>query len=244
MKVICIVQARTGSTRLPAKVLKKICNKTILEHVIDRLKRIDNIDEIVIATTTLEQDNAIVAEAARLKVPAFRGSENDVLSRYYNCSKQFNADIVVRITSDCPLIDKKITKQIIKYYLDNYPKFDYVSNTIERTFPRGLDTEVFSFKALEKAFYEAESQSEREHVTPYIWCNPDIFKMGQYIGFEDFSNLRWTLDTKEDFVLINEIYKYLYEEFGNDFDSSDILKLYNKYEELLSINDEIEQKKI
>jgi len=244
MKVVCIVQARVGSTRLPGKVLKKICGKTILEHDIDRLRRVKEIDKIVIATTTLKKDNAIVEECERLGVMYFRGSEDDVLSRYYYAAKENNADIVVRITSDCPLIDPEISENIIKYYIDNKNKYDYVSNTIDRTYPRGLDTEVFSFKVLERAFKEAVSLRDKEHVTPYIWNNPQIFKSAQYKNHKDYSHLRWTLDTEEDFELINKIYNLLYPNMNSKFKFQNILNLYYEYPELKNINDNIKQKEV
>lgn len=244
MNTVCVIQARIGSTRLPGKVLKKICGKTILEHDIDRLKRVKNIDEIVIATTTLEKDNVIVKEAKRLGIKYFRESEENVLSRYYYAAKENNAEVIVRVTSDCPLIDSEITESIIQYYVDNSSKYDYVSNTIKRTYPRGLDTEVFSINALKKAFNEATLDSNKEHVTPYIWSNPNIFRLGYFINNVDYSDLRWTLDTKEDFELINRIYGYLYEEKGNDFNMNEILDLYKKHPELKKINENIEQKKL
>lgn len=244
MNVVCIMQARMGSTRLPGKVLKKVCGKAVLEHDIDRLKRVKNIDKIVIATTTLERDDIIIQEAKRLDITCFRGSEEDVLSRYYYAAKENNGDVVVRITSDCPLIDSEVTEKIIQYYLDNNDKYDYVSNTIDRTYPRGLDTEVFSFKALEKAFIEAESLRDKEHVTPYIWDNPRIFRLAQYKNEIDYSDLRWTLDTVEDFELINRIYSNLYQCKGNNFNIQDILVLYSEYPEFRKINNHVEQKNI
>lgn len=242
MKVVCIVQARIGSTRLPGKVLKKICGKTVLEHDIDRLRKIKNIDEIIIATTILEKDNAIVKECERLGVKYFTGSEEDVLSRYYYAAKENNADIVVRVTSDCPLIDSGVSEKIIQYYLDNINKYDYVSNTIERTYPRGLDTEVFSLKALEKAFNESKLQRDREHVTPYIWSNSDIFKLYHYKNDKDYSELRWTLDTKEDYRLISSIY----ENFRNEkcFSMHEIIKLLERNPEIKYINRYVQQKEI
>lgn len=243
MNVVCIIQARMGSTRLPGKVLKKICGKTVLEHDIDRLRRITNINRIVIATTILEKDNAVVNEAERLGITYFRGSEEDVLSRYYYTAKENNADAIVRVTSDCPLIDSEISEKIIQFYLNNTEKYDYVSNTIDRTYPRGLDTEVFSFKTLEKAFNEAETQRDREHVTPYIWDNPNTFRIYQYKNEIDYSHLRWTLDTVEDFKLIESIYNYLYTEKGNDFVMEDIVQLLKNYPELEEINKNIQQKK-
>ncbi|GLC32338.1 glycosyltransferase family protein [Clostridium omnivorum] len=244
MKVVCIMQARTGSTRLPGKVLKIICGKTVLEHDIDRLKRVKNIDEIIIATTTHEKDDVIVEEANRLGVKHYRGSENDVLSRYYYAAKENVADIIVRVTSDCPLIDSEVTEKIIQYYVDNKNKYDYVSNTINRTYPRGLDTEAFSFNVLEKAFNEAVSSRDREHVTPYIWDNPTVFSLFQYKNDIDYSNLRWTLDTTEDYELINRIYSSLYPLKGNEFNMNDIIELYNAFPVLREINKNIEQKKV
>lgn len=242
MKVVCIMQSRMGSTRLPGKILKKICGKTVLEHDIYRLKKIEQIDEIVIATTIEEKDDVVEEEAKRLKVSCFRGSEDDVLDRYYNAAKDNNADVVVRVTSDCPLIDSFVSGQIIQYYLDNIEKYDYVSNTIDRTYPRGLDTEVFSFKALEKAYSEAKIQRDREHVTPYIWDNSDMFRIFQYKGDGDYSDYRWTLDTEEDFILINKIYEQLYRE--RYFGMQEILDLYSKDKSLININSKIKQKEI
>ncbi|RXM78527.1 acylneuraminate cytidylyltransferase [Clostridium tetani] len=243
MKVVCIVQARVGSTRLPGKVLRKICGKTVLEHNIERLRRIKNIDEIVIATTVLEKDNPIVEEAKRLNVKYFRGSEEDVLSRYYYAAKENNADVVVRVTSDCPLIDSEVSEKIIQYYLDNKEIYDYVSNTIERTYPRGLDTEVFSFSILKKTFIETKKDYEREHVTPYIYQNVDKFRIEQYKNDIDYSKYRWTLDTKEDFQVIKKIYENLYT--GNKmFDFNSILKFISENPYIAKINENIKQKKL
>lgn len=243
MNVVCIIQARVGSTRLPKKVLREICGKTVLEHDVDRLKKVKNIDKIVIATTTEEKDIEIVSEAERLEINYFRGSEKDVLSRYYYAAKVYNADVVVRVTSDCPLLDPDVTEATIKYYLDNKEKYDYVSNTLERTFPRGLDTEVFSFEALEKAFNEATLDRDREHVTAYIYTNKERFSLAYYKSNTDYSIYRWTLDTEEDFKLINIIYNELYEE-EKVFKMNDILNLFSKRRELLEINRDIEQKEI
>lgn len=243
MKVVCIMQARVGSSRLPEKVLKEIAGKTVLEHDVDRLKRVKSIDEIVIATTVEERDSKIVDEANRLGVKFFRGSENDVLSRYYFAAKENNADVVVRVTSDCPLIDSEVTNEIIKFYLDRYPKYDYVSNTVDRTYPRGLDTEVFSIKALEKAFTDAKENFQREHVTPFIWGNNEEFSTCQFKDAEDNSHLRLTLDTEEDLELITEVYSELYE-LNNEFRLKEVINLFKRRPELIYINKEIHQKKI
>lgn len=243
MNVVCIVQARVGSTRLPEKVLKKICGKTVLEHDIDRLKQVKNLNNLVIATTTLEDDNKIEKLVTKLGVDCFRGSSEDVLSRYYFAAKKYKADVIVRVTSDCPLIDYDTSDKIIKYYLDNLDKYDYLSNTIERTYPRGLDTEVFSFHALEKSHMEAKKKYEREHVTPYIYKNTDIFRVAQYKNEDDYSNYRWTLDTEEDYKLISIIYNNLYKK-DKLFSFDDILKFIDENPYLIKINEHVQQKKL
>ena len=240
---MCIIQTRIGSSRLPGKVLMNIGNKTAVENVVERIKRVSLIDEVIIATTTEDRDNAVEEEAKRLGVNYYRGSEDDVLSRYYHAAKKYDGDVVVRITSDCPLIDSEVSGRIIEFFLKNRDKYDYVSNTLERTYPRGLDTEVFTFKALEKAFNEAESKRDREHVTPYIWDNPKLFRIYQYKEQADTSELRWTLDTAEDLELIRKVYDYL-KERGNEFTMEEVLELYKKHPELRYINEAVEQKKV
>ena len=243
MRVVCIMQARVGSTRLPRKVLKSICGKTILEHDIDRLRLVKNIDEIIIATTVEERDIEIVREADRLGVKYFRGSENDVLSRYYLAAKENNADIVVRVTSDCPLLDSRIANMTISHLLDNLDKYDYVSNTLTPSFPRGLDIEAFTFDSLERAYNEAKLTREREHVTPYIYTNKDQFRLGCYKNKIDYSSYRWTLDTTEDFEFISAIYDRLYKT-NPSFNMEDIIKLLASQPELIKINEDIIQKSI
>ena len=242
MKVVAIVQARIGSTRLPGKIMKKINGITILEHVIQRISLSKHVDDIVIATTTKVADDVIELATGELGVKVFRGDENDVLSRYYFAAKKYSAEIIVRITSDCPLIDPFIIDKMIDIYKKN--KFDIASNggsdKENRSFPRGLDTEVFSFNALESAFLSASENYQKEHVTPYIYENSQ--KVFFYKNNIDFSKHRWTLDTEEDFVLIEEIYARLF--WGcHDFFLNDIIELFNKEPELFNINAHIEQKK-
>ena len=244
MKVVRIIQARMGSTRLPGKVMLDLCGKTVLERVVERVRKVKNIDEIVIATTTKKDDDIIVNKALKCNVKIFRGSEDDVLSRYYFAAKKYNADVIVRITSDCPLIDPAVTESVIDYYLKNVYKFDYVSNTLERTYPRGLDTEVFSFKSLEKAFAEAILERDREHVTTYIWKNPNIFRLGNHKNAKDYSYLRWTLDTSEDYELIKRIYNYFCSFNNLNFRMIDVINLYKVDNELISINNMVKQKEI
>jgi len=243
MKIGAIIQARMGSTRLPEKVMKKIAGKTVLEHVIERVKQSDLINEIIIATTTHERDDAIEAEALRCGVKVFRGSEEDVLSRYYLAAKKNNLDIIVRITSDCPLIDPIVLDEIVGYYLKH--DYDIVSNAgpdiCNRTYPRGLDTEVFSFEVLENAFNNATEKYQREHVTPYIYENStNIF---YYKNNIDYSKYRWTLDTDEDFKLISEIYKHMFNG-KHDFYMNDIIKLFEQNPQLYEINAHVKQKEI
>lgn len=243
MKIGAIIQARMGSTRLSGKVMKDLEGKTVLEHVINRVRQSKMIDEIIIATTTHDRDDVIETEALRCGVKVFRGSEDDVLSRYYYAAKENGLDVVVRITSDCPLIDPKVLDEVIQCYLNN--DYDIVSNAgsdlSKRTYPRGLDTEVFSFKVLENAFTNAKETYQREHVTPYIYENS--IGVYYYKNDIDYSKYRWTLDTDEDFKLIFEIYKHLYNG-EHDFYLSDIVKLFEAKPELFNINAHIEQKKL
>ncbi|WP_337103596.1 glycosyltransferase family protein [Paenibacillus sp. YIM B09110] len=241
MKKVAIVQARLGSTRLPSKVLMPLMDKTVLEHVVDRLRQVPLIDEIVIATTIKASDDAIITEAERIGVAWYRGSEDHVLSRYYEAAKQYKADIVIRITSDCPVIDPEITNETIRFFLER--KVDYASNTIERTFPRGLDTEVFTMEGLEVAYNEAHIADQYEHVTPYFYQNPNRFKLAYYTGESDYSHYRWTLDTEEDYCHLKEIYNHLYTS-GHIFHWSEAVKLMEQYPALVDINKHIEQKKL
>lgn len=245
MKVVCLVQARVGSTRLPSKVLKEICGKTILHHEIDRLKKCKEIDEIVIATTDKEDDDKIVNEAKKLSVKYFRGSENDVLSRFYYAAKENNADIVVRVTSDCPCIDFEILDKMLIYFKEKYKEkqVDYLSNTIKRTYPRGYDIEIFTFSALEKSYINAEKEYEREHVTPYIYDKTNNFLKLSFENKEDYSKYRVTLDTIEDFIVIKNIFENLY--YKNPyFKLNDVVQYLNNNLHIVDINKHIEQKKL
>lgn len=241
MTIIAVIQARMGSTRLPGKVMMKIKGKSVLAHVISRVKQSKEIDDIVIATTTKADDDAIVEEANKLNVKCFRGSEDDVLSRYYYAAKENKADVVVRITSDCPLIDPHVIDETISFYKKN--EYVYVANagpnSDQRTYPRGLDTEVFSLNQLVIAYKEANEIYQREHVTPYIYeSNNNIF---YYKNDIDYSKQRWTLDTFEDFKLITTIYEELYNG-QHDFYLKEIMELFERKPELFNINCHVKQK--
>ena len=201
----CIIQARLDSTRLPQKVLINLDEKnSTLFYVTNQLKNCKRIDKIVIATTNLKQDSAIEDLVKTFGFTCFRGSEKDVLDRYYNCAKKFGFDIIVRITSDCPLIDPEIVDQIIECF-DSRAE-DYISNTLKNSFPKGLDVEIFTFSALERAWRESKLPSEREHVTQFI-RNNSSFKIKNFENKKNLSKFRWTLDRKEDLEFIREIIK-------------------------------------
>ena len=190
-----------GSTRLPGKVLKPLGNKFALEILLARLSASVKIDTICVATSTLKADNILCDAVLQLGIPVYRGSENDVLSRFYEVAKHYEADIIVRITGDCPLIDPTLVTKIIDMFEEN--NVDYVSNINPPTFPDGLDVEVFSFKCLRTSHFEATSTYDREHVTPYMRAG--AFKTLNYRSNVDFSHLRITLDHAEDLIVINNI---------------------------------------
>lgn len=242
-KIAAIIQARMGSTRLPGKVMKNLYGKTILAHDIERIKQSKLINDIVIATTESKVDDVIAEEAFNNGAKIYRGSEEDVLSRYYEAAVENKSDVIVRITSDCPLIDPYVTDEIIQFYLEN--NYDLVTNAgadlSQRTYPRGLDVEVFSFKVLKDAYVNAKEKYQREHVTPYIYENSQNVYFYKYS--ENYSKYRWTLDTEEDFELINAIYTRLYNGSHN-FYLEDIVELFNKEPILFKINAHIAQKKI
>jgi spore coat polysaccharide biosynthesis protein SpsF len=228
----CIVQARTGSTRLPQKVLKKIDkNTTILSSVINQLQHSNSIEKIVIATTDLEEDDVIEEFARAINVDCFRGNEFDVLDRYYKCALNFSFKTIIRITSDNPLIDPTILDQISsRYLLQNY---DYMSNNHPRTFPIGTEVEIFSFNALEQAWINAQLASEREHVTPYFYNNPEQFKIGNFSNSEDFSFLCWSVDRENDLELVKQIMSSIKK---RPILLLDILELYKKSPKIFDVN--------
>ena len=243
LNIVAIIQARMGSTRLPRKIMKEILGKPVILWDLDRVSLSKLIDEIVVAIPYGKENDVIVDTIKKYndKIVTTRGSEDDVLDRYYQAALQTNADVVVRITSDCPLIDHVVIDHVIEQFLDN--DCDYCSNSLIRTYPRGLDVEVFSFIALKNAWLEAQKDYEREHVTPYIIENPDKFKLLNVANNIDFSELRWTLDTKEDFEFISVVYKKICP-INQLFLMNDILELLESEPELIDINRHIEQKRI
>jgi len=243
MKTVAIVQARMGSTRLPGKVMMTAAGDPLLEHLLMRLRRSKRADDIVVATTELEKDDPVASLAKRLGVNVWRGSEDDVLARYHGAALNASADAIIRVTGDCPLIDPAIVDLVASKFLDSQSTIDYASNTLERTYPRGLDCEVFSFAALEEAHLKATDPMEREHVTPYIWRRPERFRIAQVTQDRDLSGHRWTVDTPEDFELVRRLLEALVP-VRLDFNLEDILAVLEDHPDWLRINADVPQKEV
>lgn len=243
MRSVLIIQARMNSSRLPGKILMKAAGKTLLEHLVSRMRRVPHIDSIWIATTDRPDDDAVEGLGAVMGVPIHRGSEADVLDRYYGCARAAGADVVLRMTGDCPLADPEVTGRVLREYLDAAGQIDYASNTLRRTYPRGLDCEVFSYAGLEKAWSEAVRPEEREHVTPFLYRHPERFRLWSVEDAEDHSDERWTVDTPEDFELVRRIFESssLRQPF---FGMKDVLALLDRHPEWKDINRHVEQKKL
>lgn len=217
MKFLAITQARIGSTRLPQKVLKQVAGKSILQIHLERALLSAKLEKLVVATTFEEDSDKILDIARQTSVAAYQGSTDDVLDRYYQIAKEYNPEFVVRITSDCPLNDPKVIDQVIEASEKEY--YDFYSNTLEPTFPDGLDVEVIRFCALEKAWKEATRPSDREHVTPFIWRNStfkggSLFKSGNYTYKTDLSKFRLTVDEENDYKLIQRLVENLGDKKG------------------------------
>lgn len=239
-KVGVISQARMTSTRLPGKVLLQAGGKTMLQHHIDRLQEAGL--EVHIATTTNTSDDPIAAYAKATGIPCFRGDEQNVLSRYYGCAKAHQLDVIVRVTSDCPLVDGKLVAEAVQQYLAADDEALYLSNALERTFPRGFDFEIFSFKLLEDAYLNASLPEQLEHVTPYINQNKSgQVKLQHITRQENASQFRITLDTAEDLKLITLLIEQYHAE---TLSGEEIISLLEAHPDLCKINAHIEQKKI
>jgi spore coat polysaccharide biosynthesis protein SpsF len=204
MRTVAIVQARLGSSRLPGKVLQDLAGDTMLARVVARLRAARTIDDIVIATTMNESDDPIVREAARLRVKVWRGSESNVLARYIGAARKYHAGAVVRVTSDCPLLDPETVDRVVTSL--RAAALDYSSNTHVRSYPRGLDVEAFYLETLEKIFRSATSMAAKEHVTAYVMEKPNDFAVHQVTADTDDSDLRWTVDTDEDLALVRTLF--------------------------------------
>ncbi|WP_420335130.1 aminotransferase class III-fold pyridoxal phosphate-dependent enzyme [Roseibium sp.] len=231
MTTVAIIQARMGSTRLPKKVMLPIHDRPMIDHLIDRLSLARGVDKIVLATSSSPENDELAAHVEGLGIAVFRGSESDVLDRYYQAARLHNADTIVRITGDCPLVDAGVVDQVLS--LHSAERNDYTSNVSPPTFPDGLDVEVVQFEALAKAWRNASDEFQREHVTPYLRQALD-FKTGNVAASEDFSSERWTVDEPEDYELVSRIF----ESFPNGahFGWQEILALKNDNPGLFQLN--------
>ncbi len=233
--IACIIQARTGSTRLPKKVIEKIDNKnTVLDYVLNQVKCSKKIEKIIVATTNLIEDDIICQHVNLQKIECFRGSSDDVLDRFYQCAKKNSIDSIVRITADNPLIDPNIIDRVIDEYRNK--ECDFVTNTLDRTFPYGTEVEIFSFQSLEKAWKNAKKPSEREHVTPFIRNLENKFILNNIEYQKDISHLRYTIDRMDDLKLVKEIVKNI---SIRPILIEDIIKLYKNKPEIFEINKKI-----
>ena len=231
--ILAILQARVSSTRLPGKVLKNIINKPMLLRQIERIRRTKLIDKLIVATSLDLTDNPIERLCKENDIAYYRGSLDDVLDRFYQAAKLFNADHIVRLTGDCPLADPLLIDEVISYHLQG--GYDYSSNTLEPTFPDGLDIEVFKFGCLKAVWLEARLPSQREHVTPFIYQQPDRFKIGSFKNIADLSGFRLTVDEPADFELISIIYNSLYSK-NPKFTTNDILAFLDSRPDLKTMN--------
>ena len=239
MRTVAIVQARLGSSRLPGKVLADLDGDTMLARVVSRLQAARTIDDIVIATTTKSSDDPVVAEASRLGVHAWRGSEQNVLARYIGAARTFKAGAVVRVTSDCPLLDPETIDRVVNALRAS--TVDYASNTHVRSYPRGLDAEAFYLETLERIFNLATSEAAKEHVTAYLMEKPDAFAISHVTADVDDSDLRWTVDTEEDLALVRALYAQL--GLGRTFAPyREVVAAVRARPELAAINSQITQK--
>lgn len=241
MKTVAIIQARMTSTRLPGKVLLPIGGRPMLSYQLERLRRIRGVDQLVIATTTNATDDPIVSMCRSEGVPASRGAELDVLSRYQAAALQFDASTVIRLTSDCPLLEARTVESALSMFEEEPRAFDYVSNMIEPTYPLGMAVEVMTAEALRIASLEATDEGEREHVTPFIYRRPGRFRLGSMTMTPNLSRHRWTVDTSEDFELISRILGSLAES-RPDFTLEEVLELLAEHPDWEEINRHVEQR--
>jgi spore coat polysaccharide biosynthesis protein SpsF (cytidylyltransferase family) len=227
--IVAIIQARNGSNRLKGKIMKDLAHGVpLIGMVVKRARETSLVGLVVVATTENPEDDRLVQWCNENKIEVFRGSEENVLDRYYKCAIKHNAEIIVRITADDPFKDPKVNDRAIKLLIDN--NYDYVSNTISPSYPEGLDIEVFTFAALKNAYENAVLESEKEHVTPYIWKNKDKFKIFNFAHSENISHLRWTIDYEEDLEFVRHICRKL--DNSNSFLMKDVMKVLKENPEI------------
>ncbi len=240
--IIVIVQARMGSTRLPGKTLKKIGKDTVAEKLIKRLRLCKNISNFVFAIPDLKIDDPLAENLKKNKVGFCRGSEEDVLDRFYKTALKFKPDVVIRVTADCPLFEPFILDEMVEFYLNH--NYDYVSNILVRSYPRGFDCEIFSFDVLKQAWAEAKNKDHREHVTPYIYLNKDKFTIFDKIAPDNIKrpDYRICIDTHDDFNMVSKIFEYFNGRY--DMTAQEIVDFLDEHPEIVEMNRHIEQKKL
>lgn len=238
VNIVIVVQARMSSSRLPGKVLMPILGKTLLSRMIERLQMIKHQAQIVIATSEEASDDVIEQEALKINVPCYRGNLNNLLDRHYQVAKKWNADIVLKIPSDCPLIDPRVIDTVLDFYFANEGQYDYVGNLHPATYPDGNDVEIMTLTCIEKAWKEATRSLELEHTTPYIWENPDKFRIANVAwntGLDYSMSHRFTIDYEADYQFIKRVFEELYPA-KPDFSCDDILALLDQKPEIYQIN--------
>jgi spore coat polysaccharide biosynthesis protein SpsF len=236
--VVTVVQARLSSTRLPGKALLPLCGEPLLLRMVQRVKAAKKVGTVVVATTTHTEDDAIVAMCEKNKIEVYRGSKFDLLDRHYQVASRYKADVVVKIPSDCPLIDAKVIDRVLEFFLASNGKLDYASNLHPATYPDGNDVEVMSFAALEQTWENAIAPMELEHTTPYIWDRPHQFNIGNVTwdtGLDYSMTHRWTIDYAEDYDFIKQVYDKLFRS-KPEFTLQDILKLLDETPSMMEIN--------
>ena len=241
MNTVLIVQARMGSTRLPGKIAMDIGGHSMLARVVSRARRARTITRTIVATTTSAADHGVPAMADALGVEVFRGDEDDVLDRYYAAARATHADVVVRVTADCPLIEPDILDKVVRAFVSATPPADFAANTLRRTYPQGLDVEVASFAAIERAWRDARRPYQRSHVFPYLYENPQTFRLlGVTDDDADHSTMRWTVDTAADLAFVRAVYA----RFGNELFVGwrDVVALLDREPDLLEINAHVQHK--
>lgn len=238
MKVVAIIQARCGSTRFPNKIFADLCGKPFIWHVVNRLRFAQSLDHIVLATTDRPSDDKLYNWAKENGVDVYRGSENNVLNRYYEAANYSKADVIVRITADDPFKEPVLIDEAV-HMLQN-GEYDFVCNNCPPSYPEGLDIEVFTKMALDKEEAFSTNDFEREHVTQYIYRYPEYFKMFNLSnGGENLSYLRWTVDTEKDFQMVTRIYSFLYKNDSEIFHMDDILRLLKEHPEIERMNSDV-----
>jgi spore coat polysaccharide biosynthesis protein SpsF len=235
MNIVAIIQARCGSARLPGKVLMDIAGHSMFSRVVERTRQARMLTEIVLATSTERRDEPLASLAARLGVRCFRGSEDDVLSRFVGAAAVFNADLVVRLCADCPLLDGVVIDRVVQVFQES-DGIDYASNNLERTYPLGLDAEVFTRDALVRAHLEAKLPYEREHVTPYIYKHPELFSLRNVVHSSDLSAYRLTVDEPADLKVVQKIYQHFEE---RSFSFIDVLKFLRENPQVRQLNEHL-----